>query len=212
MSFYRLFIRIKNIGYPNGDNIFMNLWINPANYGKMAKQIRNMEKIILVDEKNRETGYEEKMAVHEKGLLHRAFSIFVFNEKNELLLQKREKAKYHSGGLWTNTCCSHPREGETLELVTHRRLLEEMGFDCDLAKLFEFRYMKSFENGLTENEHDSVYFGRYNGRVAINTNEAEDFRWVDIGFLTKDLKENPSQYTYWFKIALPNVFGFIGLF
>src|SRR4030042_2763439 len=123
-----------------------------------------MEKIILVDENDREIGTEEKLKTHEQGKLHRAFSIFVFNSKGELLLQRRAKGKYHSGGLWTNTCCSHPREGEKLEEAVHRRLKQEMGLDCPLKEAFSFIYKVRFENGLFEHELDHVFIGRVDGK------------------------------------------------
>jgi len=121
------------------------------------------ELVVLVDENDNEIGVEEKINAHRKGLLHRAFSIFVFNSKNELLLQKRAADKYHSGGLWSNTCCSHPRPGENLKDAAHRRLQEEMGFDCSLREVFSFLYKKSFDNGLTEHELDHVFFGKFDG-------------------------------------------------
>ncbi|GBD34035.1 Isopentenyl-diphosphate Delta-isomerase [bacterium HR34] len=167
------------------------------------------EKIILVDENDNEIGFEEKLEVHKKGKLHRAFSIFVFNSKGELLIQKRAKNKYHSGGLWTNTCCSHPHPGENLEEAVHRRLKEEMGFDCNLKEIFSFIYKVKFENGLTENELDHVFIGVYDGEVKPNQNEVEDFKWVNINTLLKDIQFNEDKYTYWFKLILPKVVIFV---
>ncbi|MEK7619489.1 MAG: isopentenyl-diphosphate Delta-isomerase, partial [Patescibacteria group bacterium] len=126
------------------------------------------ENCILVDETDHEIGTEEKMATHERGLLHRAFSVFVFNASGELLLQQRAFEKYHSAGLWTNTCCSHPRPGEETLAAAYRRLQEEMGFDCPLNEMFTFRYLAPFPNGLTENEVDHVFFGMYDGPVNPN--------------------------------------------
>lgn len=165
------------------------------------------EYITLVDENDNEIGFEEKLRVHELGKLHRAFSIFVFNERYELLIQKRAKTKYHSGGLWTNTCCSHPRYEEGLEEAIHRRLLEEMGFDCALKKAFDFIYRAEFENGLIEHEYDHVFIGNYSngGKIWINLAEAEDYKWVGFCDLEKDTKENPETYSYWFKVAFPKV-------
>ncbi|MFB0560795.1 MAG: isopentenyl-diphosphate Delta-isomerase [Candidatus Lokiarchaeia archaeon] len=165
--------------------------------------------VILVDENDKEIGTEEKMKTHKEGKLHRAFSIFIFNSKGEMLLQKRAKSKYHSGGLWSNACCSHPRPEENLEQSTHRRLKEEMGFDCDLQKAFHFVYKTSLDNNLTEYEFDHVFIGEYDEEVKINQNEAEDFKWVSIDTLKEDVEKNPENYTVWFKIALSEVLKFL---
>ena len=165
------------------------------------------ELIILVDEQNRETGFGEKLNIHKKGLLHRAFSLFVFNNRGELLLQKRNKNKYHSGGLWTNTCCSHPRKGEELPLAIHRRLGEEMGFDCELTHAFDFRYQVTFENGLIENEYDLVFVGFFDGIPKPDKTEAESFRWVKLETVKKDVTKNPHAYTYWFQKILKEKFS-----
>jgi len=167
-----------------------------------------MEEIILVDENDNEVGYGEKMAVHKEGKLHRAFSIFVFNSKGQLLLQKRAKSKYHSGGLWTNTCCSHPRKGENLLDAAHRRLKEEMGFDCELKELFGFVY-KARLGDLYEHEYDHVLIGEYDGEVKPNPEEVEDFKWVDVEEVKNDIKQNPDDYTYWFKIAFEKILAYI---
>ena len=165
-----------------------------------------MEKIILVDKNDNEIGFEEKLTAHQNGgKLHRAFSIFVFNKKEELLLQKRAKEKYHSALLWTNTCCSHPRTGEVLLAAAHRRLKEEMGFDCDLSEKFSFIYKINFENGLSENEFDHVFFGKFDGEPKSNPEEVADWKWVSIKELKQDIKENPGEYTYWLKICLDKV-------
>jgi len=163
------------------------------------------EKIILVDKNDQETGTMEKMRAHLEGKLHRAFSIFVFDSQGRLLLQKRAKKKYHSGGLWTNTCCSHPRAGEFLEEAAHRRLKEEMGFDCQLEKAFGFAYKVKFDNGLFENEYDHVFVGKFDGAPIPNPEEADDWKWIDITELKKDIKQNPDDYAYWFKIAIDGV-------
>lgn len=157
------------------------------------------ERIILVDKKDREIGTEFKMKAHKEGMLHRAFSIFVFDSQKNLLLQKRASKKYHSGGLWSNTCCSHPRAGETLDEAAHRRLKEEMGFDCVLQKISSFIYKAKLDGGLTEYEFDYVLVGSFNGKPKINTQEVEDSKWVSLGFLSHDIKENPDKYTYWLK-------------
>jgi len=137
------------------------------------------DQIVLVDKDDREVGKAEKMAVHKKGLLHRAFSVLVFNSKGELLLQQRAKEKYHCGGLWTNTCCSHPRKGETVSQAAHRRLLEEMGVDCELEEIFSFSYRVDFPNGLTENELDHVLIGKSDSRPKPDPKEVEQWKWIN---------------------------------
>ncbi|MBU1201144.1 MAG: isopentenyl-diphosphate Delta-isomerase [Nanoarchaeota archaeon] len=161
-----------------------------------------VEYVILVDENDKEVGIEEKMDAHIKRKLHRAFSIFVYNSKGELLLQQREKSKYHCGGLWTNTCCSHPRPGEELKDAIHRRLKEEMGFDCELKEKFSFLYKAKFDNGLTENELDHVFVGFSDKTPNINLQEVEDYKLISISDLKKDILKNPDDYTSWFKMAL----------
>ncbi|MCX6814094.1 MAG: isopentenyl-diphosphate Delta-isomerase [Candidatus Aenigmarchaeota archaeon] len=164
-----------------------------------------MEEIILVDEKDREVGREEKIAVHKQGKLHRAFSIFVFNSKGEMLIQKRAKGKYHSGDLWTNTCCSHPRAGENIEEAVHRRLKEEAGFDCPLKEAFSFIYKVKFDNGLMENELDHVFIGKFDGKPKFNPEEAQEWKWISQEELKKDVQKNSEKYTYWFRVALDRV-------
>jgi isopentenyl-diphosphate delta-isomerase len=159
--------------------------------------------VILVDEKDNPIGTEEKLAAHQKGLLHRAFSVFVFNSKGEMLLQKRNKNKYHSGGLWTNTCCSHQSPGEETLAAAHRRLPEEMGFDCEMKVVGHLLYKTHFDNGLTEHEYDYILIGVYDGPVNnVNPEEAEDWKWEDPKKTLKDFEENPKAYSYWFKLAL----------
>ncbi len=164
-----------------------------------------MEKVILVDKNNKKLGVEEKINVHKKGKLHRAFSIFVFNSKEELLIQKRDKKKYHCGGLWSNTVCSHPQLSETYNQATHRRLKEEMGFDCALKKLFCFTYKVKFQNGLIENEYDCVFIGKFNGKPKPNTKEIMDYKWISIKKLKQEILKNPKKYTPWLKIALRKI-------
>ena len=162
-----------------------------------------MEKIILVDKNDKELGSEEKIAAHQNGgKLHRAFSIFIFNSKGELLLQKRAKEKYHSALLWTNTCCSHPRFGESSIKACHRRLKEEIGFDCDLKEKLSFVYKVDFKDGISENEFDHVFVGKFNGAPAPDKKEVADWKWIDVEELKKDIKENPKKYSYWLKISL----------
>jgi isopentenyl-diphosphate delta-isomerase len=161
-----------------------------------------VEQIILVDEKDTQVGIGEKLDVHQKGLLHRAFSIFIYNSKGEMMLQKRAKSKYHCGGLWTNTVCGHPRPGESLDQAAVRRLYEEMGFRCSLTKVLEYRYTVKFDNGLTENEFLHVYKGFFDGIPKVNPGEADDWKWINVDVLKKDLRENPDNYTYWFKLSM----------
>ena len=159
------------------------------------------KEIILVDENNQIVGYSEKREAHEKGLLHRAFSIFVMNENEELMLQQRALHKYHSAGLWANTCCSHPLKGEETENTIHERLQFEMGFDCDLQPLFKFIYRAEFENDLTEHELDQVYLGSFEGSPNPNPEEVMDWKWMNMETLKSELEENPDDYVYWLKAA-----------
>lgn len=158
------------------------------------------EEVILVNELDEAQGLMEKMEAHQKGLLHRAFSVFVINDANELLLQQRAFSKYHSGGLWTNTCCSHPRQSETTLEAAHRRLQEEMGFDCALEKLTEFIYKAELDKGLTEHEYDHVFIGKWQGSPDLNPDEVAAFKWMDVDEVEADINANPDNYTVWFKI------------
>ncbi len=158
------------------------------------------EKVILVDEQDNALGLMEKMEAHRKGLLHRAFSVFVLNEKGELMIQQRAAHKYHSGKLWTNTCCSHPRDGEAVDAAAHRRLVEEMGFDCEIKKALEFTYRAELDLGMTEHEYDHLFIGHYNDSPKINPEEVMDWKWIDIDVLSKDIEAHPEEYTEWFKI------------
>jgi len=163
------------------------------------------QQVILVDKNNRKIGVEEKIKTHKEGKLHRAFSIFIFNSNGELLIQQRAKTKYHSGGLWSNTVCSHPRPDETYEKAVHRRLKEEIGFDCKLKKLFCFIYNAGFQNGLIENEYDCVFIGKFNGKPKPNTKEIMNYKWISIKKLKQDIIKNPNKYTIWLKIALNRI-------
>jgi len=165
--------------------------------------------VILVDEFDREIGQMEKFAAHFEGQLHRAFSVFIFNGEGEILLQKRNINKYHSGGLWSNTCCSHPRPGEKTEIAASRRLYEEMGMKCILFKAFSFIYKSELDNNLTEHEFDHVYFGYSNDSPVLNLEEAEDFKYVHPEILQDDIKKNPNLYTSWLKICLDNLINHI---
>lgn len=161
-----------------------------------------MEQVILVDENNNQIGTEEKQKAHIDAKLHRAFSIYIFNNKGELLIHQRAKHKYHCPGLWANTCCSHPRPNEDINQATHRRLQEEMGFDTELKEIMKFTYRVEFDNGLTENEYLYVFTGKANPQVTINKEEVEDYKWISIEDLKQDIKSNPDKYAYWFKVTI----------
>ena len=164
------------------------------------------EEVILVDKHDVEQGTMEKMEAHKNGgTLHRAFSVFVFNTKGELLLQRRALHKYHSGGLWTNTCCSHPRPGETVIEAGHRRLEEEMGMQCKLVELFSFEYKAELDGGMTEWELDHVLLGLSNKEPSINEEEVAEFKYMPLDDIDEDLNKNPQNYTEWFKICFERV-------
>ena len=167
------------------------------------------EHVILVDENDQPIGLMEKIEAHQKGLLHRAFSVFILNNKSELLLQQRSLQKYHSPGLWTNTCCSHQREGETNIEAGKRRLQEEMGFTTDVEELFSFIYKMPFENGLTEHEYDYVLFGNYNDEPKINKKEVLDYKWMSLQKVREDIQQNSKEYTSWFQIIFEKFYHHI---
>ncbi len=158
------------------------------------------ENVILVNESNEQIGLMPKMEAHEKAVLHRAFSVFVMNNKGETMLQQRAAHKYHSPLLWTNTCCSHQRDGETNIVAGKRRLEEEMGFTTELEELFSFIYKAPFDNGLTEHELDHVMMGDYNYPPVINSDEVADWKWMKPIDIKNDIAQNPDNYTAWFKI------------
>jgi isopentenyl-diphosphate delta-isomerase len=160
-----------------------------------------MEQVILVDEQDQPIGLMEKQAAHIEPHLHRAFSIFLFNSKGELLMQQRALSKYHSPGLWTNTCCSHPRSGETLEEATSRRLMEEMGMTCPMHEVYTFIYKAPVGQGLTEHEFDHVFIGQSDAIPNINTDEVASWKYMRLDDLKKDLELYPELYTEWFKIT-----------
>jgi isopentenyl-diphosphate delta-isomerase len=160
------------------------------------------ENVILVNQNDEPIGLMPKMEAHEKAVLHRAFSVFILNDKNEIMLQQRASQKYHSPLLWTNTCCSHPRANEQTIDAAHRRLVEEMGFDCDLTEKFSFLYKTQFDNGLTEHELDFIFIGEFNGIPNINPQEVKDYAWMMIDDVLLDVKQFPNKYTEWFKIIL----------
>lgn len=163
------------------------------------------EEVVLVNECDQPIGFEEKIAAHRTGALHRAFSVFVFNTLGELLLQRRTSTKYHSRGLWSNTCCGHPRPDETIEQASRRRLSEEMGFDSMLTPLFQFVYSTELEDGLIEHEYDHVLVGHFDGVPTPNCNEVADWKWIDLVTLKTDIEEHADRYTYWFQISLNRV-------
>lgn len=158
------------------------------------------EQVILVNNYDEKIGLMSKQEAHEKALLHRAFSVFIFNDKNELMLQQRALHKYHSPGLWTNTCCSHQRDGESSIDAGRRRLMEEMGFTVELKETTSFIYKTPFENGLTEHEFDHILVGEYNDKPNINSEEVASWKWVPLKNVKKNIKTNPEEYTSWFKI------------
>lgn len=160
------------------------------------------EYVILVDEQDNEIGQLEKMEAHRLGLLHRAFSIVLFNHKGEMLLQQRAAHKYHSPLLWTNTCCSHQRPGESCLAAAQRRLIEEMGMEVELSESFSFLYKAKLDQGLTEHEFDHVFFGYTNQNPVINTEEVAAYKWISMEALLQDLDSSPEAYTEWFKILL----------
>ena len=164
-----------------------------------------MEYVVLVNENDTQIGIMEKMAAHMVPRLHRAFSIFIFNSKGELLLQQRSFSKYHSPGLWTNTCCSHPRNGESLEQATARRLQEEMGMTCDMHEVFTFIYKASVGLGLIEHEFDHVWFGQSDDLPVINPGEVASFKYMNLDTIAEDMKTHPESYTEWFKISFEEV-------
>lgn len=167
------------------------------------------EKVILVNEKDEPLGLMPKLEAHEKAQLHRAFSVFILNDKNELMLQQRAAHKYHSPLLWANTCCSHQREGESNIEAGTRRLQEEMGFSVALKELFWFIYKAPFDNGLTEHELDHVMIGYANQDPVINPEEVADWKWMDIDAVREDIEQNPQLYTAWFKIIFQKFYHFL---
>ena len=167
------------------------------------------ENVILVNQNDEQIGLMPKMEAHQKAVLHRAFSVFVLNVKNEIMLQQRASQKYHSPLLWTNTCCSHQRDGETNIQAGSRRLFEEMGFETGLKELFHFIYKAPFDNGLTEHELDHVMIGYYNEEPKINPDEVESWKWMSIEDIAKNIQLQPEIYTVWFKIIFDEFYHFL---
>ena len=168
-----------------------------------------MEKLILVDEHDVPVGTMEKMEAHQKAALHRAFSVFIFNSKGEMLLQQRALNKYHSGGLWTNACCSHPYEGQETLAAAEKRLQEEMGFSTSLTKAFDFVYKAPFDNGLTEYEFDHVYIGTYENEIIPDKSEVADYCYMSMEEIKNSMLSHPQKYTAWFKIAFPKMESYL---
>lgn len=164
-----------------------------------------MNEVILVDRNDVPIGSMDKMEAHEKGLLHRAFSVFIFNNNGEMLLQQRADKKYHSAGLWTNACCSHPAPGEDTAEAAARRLNEELGFTTGLNEAFTFSYRTDFENGLTENEFDHVYTGIYDGPIVADSDEVKNFCYLSIDKIEEMIGNEPAKFTSWFVIAFPGI-------
>ncbi|WP_160679418.1 isopentenyl-diphosphate Delta-isomerase [Clostridium sp. C8-1-8] len=166
-----------------------------------------MEKIAVVNDRDEIVGYEEKMFVHEKGILHRAFSVLIVNSKKEMLLQRRSLIKYHSPGEWTNACCSHQRENESILEAAKRRIFEELGIKrIELKESFVFQYKCHFSNGLWENEIDHVYIGRYEDYMEeFDEEEVEEVKWIEIEALKTWIKDRPEDFTYWFKVLMKEV-------
>lgn len=163
------------------------------------------KEILIVDKNDDIIDFGYKIPVHEKGLLHRAFSVIIFNDKNEMLLQRRATNKYHSPGLWTNACCGHPFNKKTVCEYAQQRLIEEMGINCKLSFSFKFSYSTKFNNGLTENEIDHVFIGITNKNPVLNLQEADNFKWITKKQLYHDLQKNPSKYTSWFRILMKKI-------
>jgi len=166
-------------------------------------------RVILVDKNNEPVGSMEKLEAHQKGLLHRAFSIFIFNEEGHLLLQQRALSKYHSGGLWSNSCCSHPEPGEEIAEAASKRLWEELGISTELTEVFSFIYRMEFDNGLTEHEFDHVFIGQYNGELYPDNTEVRDYCFMPIEDIKASIEMFPDKYTAWFRIALPRLESYL---
>ena len=168
-----------------------------------------LEQVVLVNQRDEVVGTMEKMAAHKEAVLHRAFSVFVYNSDGDILMQQRAFSKYHSGGLWTNTCCSHPRPDEDLATAAVRRLQEEMGFTTNLIKAFDFTYKAAFENGLHEHEFDHVFTGYYDGPVHFNKEEVAAYAFMPVQILEDQIQETPEKFTAWFHIAYPKLKAWI---
>lgn len=167
-------------------------------------ELTGTKDVVLVDENDRDLGTMEKLQAHQEGRLHRAFSVIIFNDKNEMLIHQRAKSKYHCGGMWTNACCSHPRLSEDPKDAALRRMQEEMGFTTPIEYVGQFIYRTEFDNGLIENELDHLFVGRYSGVPTPNPEEVEDFQYIGIDELKIDIENSPQKYTVWFKKIIEN--------
>jgi len=179
--------------------------IHPLPDAVSRKLIMTEQEVILVNENDEPVGTMKKMEAHEKGLLHRAFSVFIFDKKGKMLLQQRAAEKYHGAHLWTNACCSHPLPGEEVANAAHRRLKEELGFVTDLQEIFSFTYRANVENNLIEHEFDHVFAGEYEGKIEFNRREVSKFFYQDMEELKKQIETEPGKFTSWFKIAFPRI-------
>jgi isopentenyl-diphosphate delta-isomerase len=169
-----------------------------------------VKEVILVNESDEAIGAMEKMEAHRLGVLHRAFSVFIFNSNGHMLLQQRADTKYHSAGLWTNACCSHPAPGEELRSAAERRLQEELGFKADIKPAFDFIYKASFNNGLTEHEYDHVFVGYYDGEIRPDQDEVKGWKFVNMDDLAGEMEREPDTFTSWFQIAFPKLRSWLG--
>ncbi len=160
------------------------------------------EFVVLVNEMDEPLGEMEKLQAHNLGVLHRAFSVFIFNEKGEMLLQQRAVSKYHSGGLWTNACCGHPRPGEETKIAAARRLMEEMGIASEMHFKNKFIYKTKFDNSLTEHELDHIFIGKFSGTMMLNPEEVQDYKWISTPELLIWMKQQPQSFTFWFRLIL----------
>lgn len=162
-------------------------------------------KVVLVDEQDHALGEMDKMEAHQKGILHRAFSIFIFNHERQMLIHQRAQHKYHGGGLWTNACCSHPQWGEEIKASALQRLAYEMGLKCDIDHLFSFTYHTPVENNLIEHEYDYVFMGYTDDQPDFNPDEVQNYQWISKTDLLKQIAEQPEKFTYWFRMAVPQI-------
>ncbi len=160
------------------------------------------QKVILVDQNDKEIGLEDKLKAHHQGKLHRAISVYIFNSKGQILMQQRAAGKYHSGSLWSNTCCSNCYEGESAESSARRALNDEMGVECNIKEVFCTIYKTEVGGGLTEHEYLHVFFGRYDGKPETNKTEVMDWKWIELDELVHDVESNPQKYTEWLKLLL----------
>ncbi len=167
----------------------------------------NRDTVVLVDENDRPLGEMEKLEAHVKGVLHRAFSVFIFNEKGEMLIHQRAAGKYHGANLWTNACCSHPRPDEDVLESARERLQYEMGLSCELEKRFSFLYRAAVENNLIEYEFDHVFTGTTDQQPQPNPEEVQAYKWISMEALREDMAARPECYTFWFKKILGEIAG-----